>query len=165
MNEFRKPYEYEDEDSGGWLLVFTIMLITADLLFAIILTIQGNLALKSIPGARIVFPVISALFMLFIAFTAFVCRRIKKLTVKISKVYLIVRLLYTTAGIMIIYITSLSDKTVLGSGLGQFRTKSDMLIMVLIIPMIYTLCFSAGWFLYFMKSKRCMGLNKVKQGT
>lgn len=155
MDEFRKPYEYEEEKIGGFLLIFVAMLVTADLFFSLALSVQGYNAIKHIPVAGIVFLVLSVLFILFILFTAVSCYKLKKNAVKISKTYLITRTIFTVIGLILIFFADYNNKNLIGVGSSQYKSQSELTLIVLILPMLYTLTFSIGWYLYFLKSKKC----------
>lgn len=165
MNEFRKPYEYTEEKVEGIMLVFVTLLITAEILLTLILTIQGYGVLKPVPVASAVFLISSILFFLFIILTVISFYKLRKWAIAISKAYLIVRAVYLLAAVITIYIIDLNDKASIGGQVGQFKTVGDLTLMVLIIPMIYTLIFSVGWFLYFIKSRKCKEFITDKANT
>jgi hypothetical protein len=49
MNEFRKPYEYEEEKGiGGFLMVFFVMLLSVEVLLALMILVQGYAVLKAV---------------------------------------------------------------------------------------------------------------------
>lgn len=154
MDDFRKPFEYSEE-KRGFILFFIIMLISTDILVAVSYTVQVYGFLKHIPVLGIGFLVIGILFILFIPFTANTCYKLKKNMVTIAKTYLIVRAVFTTCSIIIVFLKVVNDESMIGNGANHYATVAELTFTVLIAPLAYVLVFSVGWYLYFLKSKRC----------
>ncbi|MDF2943633.1 MAG: hypothetical protein K0S01_2491 [Herbinix sp.] len=157
MDEFRKPYEYEEEKRGV-ILLFVIMLISVDIFLTLSYTVQVYGILKHIPTLGIGFMVIGILFILFILFTAITCYKLKKNMVTIAKTYLIVRAVFTICSLLIVFFNSFSNESMIGNGTKQYRTVNELIFTVLLAPLAYDLVFSIAWYLYFLKSKRCKEL-------
>ncbi len=155
--EFRKPYEY-NEEKRGFILVFILTLITFDILQTLSLSAQVNEAFKAIPVIRIAFLLISSLFVIFTLYTAMNCYRLKKNLVKASKIYLIVRSIISSCYVIIIYVYRTSREHLVGDGQQQYQTVNEMVIGELIIPLAYVIAFSVIWYVYFTLSKRCKKL-------
>ena len=164
MDEFRKPYEYEEERVGGFLLFFIIMLLSTDILVTLPLVIQGyGVVVKQIPAAGAVFLVLSVLFLICIIFTVVSCFKLLKSMIVISKTYLVTRAAFMLFCLFIIYLNNLSDVSLIGVGANQFDTVLELTLVLLVFPAVYVLIFSAVWFLYFMKSKRCVELVRKSE--
>jgi hypothetical protein len=155
--EFRKPYEY-NEEKRGFILVFILTLITFDILQTLSLTAQVNEAFKTVPIVRILFLILSVLFILFTLYTAMICYQLKKNLVKVSKLYLIVRAIISTCYVVVIYVYRISRVHLVGDGQQQYKTVNEMVIGELIIPLAYVMVFSMIWYIYFTLSKRCKSL-------
>ena len=153
MDEFRKPFEYQEE-KRGLLTLFIIMITVIDGSVSASLTLQVYGILKAVPAAGISFIAAGAIFLKYILYTAIYCYRLKEGAAKAAKVYLVVRALYTALRIMAVYMHSIGGKTLIGNGPRQFRSTEELTTMVLIYPMIYTIAFSAIWFVYFSRSRR-----------
>ncbi|MDI9514128.1 MAG: hypothetical protein GX384_05340 [Clostridiaceae bacterium] len=153
MDEFRKPFEYDDE-KRGLLILFIIMVITIDGSIAVALTLQVYGVFKTVPMVAMVFAATGVLYILSILYTAVYCYRLKEGTAKVAKVYLVIRVLFTVFSIVVVYLRNVSDERLIGSGPQQFRSIEELSRIGLIYPIIYTLTFSALWFLYFSRSKR-----------
>lgn len=155
--EFRKPFEY-NEEKRGFILVFVLTLITFDILQTLSLSAQVNEAFKSEPIIRVCFLVISAMFVMYTFYTAINCYRLMKNLVRRSKVYLIVRTMISTCYVVIIYIYRTTNEHLVGNGQKQYQSVNEMVIGELAIPLAYIMVFSTIWYVYFTFSKRCKKL-------
>lgn len=153
VDGFTKPYEYQEE-KRGILLIFIAMLLTVDLFMAISFTVQVYGVLKP-PDLAVGIAVIGVLMTLFVIVTAVVCYRLKKALVAVAKAYLIARLVFMTASILILYYYLIRDESMIGPDIGQYASAGELTLLVLIAPLAYALVFSGGWYLYFSVSKRC----------
>lgn len=156
-DEFRKPFEY-NEEKRGFILVFILTLITFDILQTLSLSAQVNEIFKVAPVVRFFFLVLSTLFVVFTFYTAINCYRLKKNLVKLSKLYLIVRAIISVLYVVIIYIDRTTHEYLVGNGQKQYQTVNEMVLGELIIPLSYVMIFSIVWYLYFTFSKRCKKL-------
>ena len=153
MDDFRKPYEYAEE-KRGYLLLFIIMILTIDLLQSPFYIVQVYNILKKVPVVNVGFLFISTLYVLLLLYTALSCYKLKKHMVSLSKAYLIFRAAFKVCCILIAYIYNVDGKSMIGNG-NQYSTVAEYTVMGLIMPLIFELVFSVGWYLYFIKSKRC----------
>ncbi len=164
-DEFRKPYEYEEERIGGLLLFFVIMLVAVDLSLTVALVYQGYNAMKHLPAISVTFLVVSPLYAAFLLYTVVVCYKTKKSMIKVSKVFLVVRAIFTTLCLVIIYLNNLADPSAVGTGNNQFKSVFELTMIVFVLPLVYMLFFSGIWYLYFSKSKKCAELVKSKDAA
>lgn len=164
-DEFRKPYEYEEERIGGLLLFFVIMVVAVDLFLDVALVYQSYLAMRRLLAISIAFLATSALYTCFLFYTVFVCYKTKKNIIKVSKAFLIVRALFSTLCLVIIYLYNLADPTAIGPGNNQFSSVFELTMVVFALPLAYMLFFSGIWFLYFSKSKKIADLVKSKDAA
>lgn len=161
MDDFRKPYEYVEE-KRGFILLFVFMLITIDIIQAPVCIVQayGHLKQNAVLGTA--FMVLSFLYMLFIPYTAVTCYHLKKKLVRVSKVYLVVRAVFLSGCIMTAFLYNMKNLLVEGRDNNNFL---ELLFLYLILPLVLNLALSVGWYLYFIKSKRCRELvNKQIPG-
>jgi hypothetical protein len=151
MEDFRKQYEYTEENRG-LILLFVIMLLTIDLIHTPFYIVPVNNQLRHFHTLSIIFLTISIIFLLFIIFTAVTCYQLKRYMVILSKVYLIVRVVFMSFCIIILYLYELKSKTLKGN---NYSNVGELTLMWLIGPLAFELVFSVAWYLYFLKSKRC----------
>ncbi len=155
MDEFRKPYEYEeDKPVAGFILCFCAMLIICELLIGLTDVYQGAGLLRSQPFWHNTYLVFGNLYLIFIAFTCFAFYRLRRHAIKIAKVFLIYRLVFLTVATFIIYHYRLLDKKAIGFRINQFPDVQTLTLNCLIIPLAYTIVYSVLWYLYFRWSKR-----------
>ncbi len=152
MDEFRKPYEYIEE-KRGFIQLFIIMLILIDLLQAPLYIMPVYRDIKQIHALGVIFVAMGILYVLFILFTALTCYMLEKNMVTISKIYLVVRVFFTVFCIIILFYNNYNDKE-------QLKTITELIVMGLLLPIGFELAFSIGWFLYFLKSKKCKEFAK-----
>lgn len=155
--EFRKPYEYKEE-KRGFILVFVLTLITFDILQTLSLAAQVNEVFQPVPGLRIIFLILSVLFVIYTLYTAMNCYQLKITLVKRSKRYLLIRAALSSCYVVIIYVNRIKREHLIGEGRQQYRTVREMVFGELIIPLAYVIVFSVIWYAYFSRSKRCKKL-------
>lgn len=161
MDEFKKPYEYEEERIGGFLLFFVILLLSVDSFFTLSLVVQGFSIANRIPAAGIVFLIFGIVYGLFLFYTAATCYRAKTHMIKLSKAFLCIRAFFTLFLMTMIYLNALGDKGMIGNGRSQYQSVEELTLIVFVLPAIYTILFSTGWFIYFIKSKKCADMVKA----
>lgn len=156
LDEFRKPFEYEEDTGFIWpIRIFCILLFSVEMFFGVICLFQLNEFLRSIPVAHTAALVLTLLYMVCILVTIiFLFKKVKKYALKIAKSYLVARLIYLIPAIIVIFSFTLNDKNAIGDGYGKFQSVQDMILRLLVTPLIYILTFSIGWYTYFKKSKR-----------
>ncbi len=157
---FRKPYEY-DEEKRGFLLVFIIMLIVIDTLQTFSFTAQLCEAYSS-PVQRAIIIGLCIISILFILLTAVNSYKMNKKTLPLAKLYLLLRVVYYVGCIILMYVFNVNHRHLIGEGNDRYQTVEQMVIGELVVPFAYILAFSIGWYLYFLKSKRCRELKKAK---
>lgn len=160
MDEFRKPYEYEEEKIPGYLKIFAIFLISFDLFITLGIVYQGYGAANRILNAEAIYLGISLAYVLFLIFTAVVDLRGKRSLILVSKLFLVTRIVFTVASLIMICIMNMNDPDMIGPGSGQFETLSELILIIFAFPAAYMVVFSLGWYLYFNKSKKCADLAR-----
>ncbi|MCX7708790.1 MAG: hypothetical protein N2484_02955 [Clostridia bacterium] len=149
MDEFRKPYEYEEETGvAGFVFVFAMMLIVFEVFLGVITLAQGHVVAGLFPGASKVYVAVAVLFIAFTLFTFFALYKVHKHALKVVKSYLIFRILYLTPVCVLIFNYSRIAKASANETLGE------MIVGALVVPLIYIWGFSILWYGYFLKSKR-----------
>ena len=161
--DFRKPYEYEEE-KRGFILLFVIMLLIIDTLQSISFSVQLYNYYKNIPFLCIGITVLGILSILYTIYIAAISYKLKKTMVTEAKRYLIIRAVFSSGSYIILYFNIIKNENLVGNGIDQYKTFVEMLLWELIIPLAYILFFSIGWYLYFVKSKRCKRLEKMTEG-
>jgi len=156
LDEFRKPYEYEEETGFIWpVRLFCILLIFVEMFLGIMFLFQLNKYLGSNPIFNNTAIVLTVLYMVYILVTIiFLLKNVKKYALKIAKSYLIGRLVYLVPSIIVIFSFTVNDPSAVGSGNGKFQSVTDIILRLLMVPLIYILAFSISWYIYFTKSKR-----------
>lgn len=153
MEDFRKPFEYTEEKKG-FILLFVFMLIVVDIYQAFIYIMPAYNNLWQTPAIRTGYIYISIIYIVSIPLTAFVCFKLNKHMLTISKVYLLFRSIVLISSITIIFIfnVNFSSKVAFGS---LYTSLLQVIFINLILPIAFVLVFSVGWFIYFIKSKSC----------
>ncbi len=155
LDEFRKPYEYEEETGVIWSIrIFCILLLSVEVFLGIVFIFQLNDYLASIPAAKTIARVMTLLFVVYILVTIIFLFRLHRHALSIAKSYLIARLFYLIPSIVVIFIYTINDKNKIGIGYGKFESLTDIISMVLVTPLIYSFLFSISWYIYFNKSKK-----------
>lgn len=155
LDEFRKPFEYEEETGAIWpVRIFCIMLLSIEMFFSIIYVFQLNEFLGSVPVAGTISRVLTFLFIVYILVTLIFLLKVEKHAIKIAKSFLIARLVYIIPSVIVVFLYTINDKSAIGSGNGKFQSVTDIIFMLLVTPLLYTLVFSISWYIYFTKSKR-----------
>lgn len=152
-NDFRKPYEYDD-DERGLILVFVIMILAIDILMTIYSASRFYLKFEQPIALRIVAIVTTVLFLIYIIATAVTCYKMKKNLVTTAKRYLIVRTALSICYLAVLFVKNISDRRLVGGKADQYRSMSEMVTWELIVPLSYTFLFILFWYRYFTKSKR-----------
>lgn len=158
MDDFRKPYEYTEE-KRGYILLFIIMLITIEILQAGILIVPVYFELKNIPPLGTIFMAMGILYLVFNLFTSMICYKLNKNFITVSKAFLIVRTIFLPSCLIIRFINNVDLENLILFD-KQYYSIFELLSISLIFPLACILAFSIGWFLYFIKSKRCKELVK-----
>ncbi len=153
MEDFRKPFEYTEE-KRGFILLFIFTLIAVDIYQAFIYIMPAYNNLWQTPAIRTCFISIAILYILSIPFTAFVCFKLNKHMITISKVYLIFRSIVIICSITIIFMynVDISKKVAYGD---IYTSLLQVTFVNLILPIAFVLLFSVGWYIYFIKNKSC----------
>ena len=153
MEDFRKQFEYTEE-KRGFILLFIFMLIAVDIYQAFIYIMPAYNNLLQTPAIRTCFISIATLYILSIPFTAFVCYKLNKHMLTISKAYLFFRSIVLISSIAIIFIfnVNFSKKVAFGD---IYTSLLQVIFMKLILPITFVLVFSVGWYIYFIRNKSC----------
>jgi len=153
MDEFRRPFEYEEE-KRGLLILFLIMITIVDGSVAIALTLQVYGIVKAVTAAGMGVIAAGILFLAYILYTAVYCYRLKENSARVGKAYLVIRALYIASCIMAVYLHNAGNEALIGNGPMQYSSVKEFTMIVLVYPMAYTIAFSIIWFIYFSKSRR-----------
>lgn len=156
MDDFRKPYEYTEE-KRGFILLFVIMLITIEILQAAILIVPTYFELSNKPPLGTAFLALGILYLVFNLFTAIICYKLNKKLIAVSKAFLIVRTVFLSSCLLIRFFNNVDLKNLIGFD-KQYYSIFELLSTTLFFPLACLLAFSIGWYLYFIKSKRCKEL-------
>jgi hypothetical protein len=152
MDDFKKPYEYEEEKKG-FILAFVIMLIAFDMPISLFHIVQAYNIINRVSAFGTVFLIICILFLIFLLLTSVFCYRLWKNMVTIAKTYLIVDAVFTTFCTFTIFIYNLGIKGQIGKN-GQYTSVFAMTAVLLIMPLVILFGFCGGWYLYFTRSKK-----------
>ncbi len=159
--EFRKPFEYEEE-KRGLLLLFVIMILVIDILPTLSFMARFYEAFKENVLLRTVLIAICILFILYTVVTAVICFTLNKNTVTWSKLYLIIQAVFSAACYTILFFTIADYENMIGIGTIQYKSFIEMLSWELLFPFAYIVVFTVAWYMYFIKSKRCKEFLKSK---
>lgn len=157
-DEFKKPYEYEEE-KRGLIIVFISMILSIDTLSVIFFVAQINIYLD-IPILRVVSFVMAGVYILYTIYTSIKVHRMKSNFVVVAKRYIVIRTILFLISHFLIFLDRIKHEDLIGKGTNQYLTKGAMLYMELFMPMFFVLTFSVAWYLYFTFSKRSRNISK-----
>lgn len=160
-SEFRKPFEYR-EDNKGLLILFIIMILGIDPLQSLSFASQEYKYMGHIPILGVLFFVIGRIFILYTIYTAVVVFRMKENFSCAAKKYIIIRTLYSVLNYLIIFFNILKKENLIGNSADQYESFGKMIVGELVVPLLYILSFSLAWYLYFTFSKRCRNAKMHK---
>jgi membrane protein YdbS with pleckstrin-like domain len=153
-NEFRKPYEYE-EDKRGFILLFIVMVLPIDVLQTLSFASQEVKYLGHIKMLSFIFYAMAVLFIAYLVYTVIIVYRMEKRFALAAKRYLLVRTLFSVGNYLIVFFSMLKYENLIGKAEDQYLTTVSMLFWELVIPLCYIISFSLIWYLYFTFSKKC----------
>ena len=161
MNEFRKPYEYmEEKGISGFLLLYFLMLLAVETVLGVITLSYGYDLLS---GNRVLGAIIigmSAFYILFSLFSSIVLKKLKKFAVKVSKVFLVFRVVYLIPYLILNTISQIGaipyDREH-----EMYSTMLGNIIVTSVISLLLIVAFSIGWYIYLNRSKKVRELFPV----
>lgn len=160
MNEeFRKPFEYEEE-KRGLLLLFVIMISVVDILPTLSFMARFYDVFADNQILRVILIALCILFILYTVVTGYICFTLNKKLVALSKLYLMIQAIFTAACYVLLFFSIADYESLIGIGTIQYTTFGEMLTWELLFPLAYIAVFTVAWYLYFIKSKRCKELLK-----
>jgi len=155
MDEFRKPYEYEDETGFIWpVRIFCILLLFVEMFLSVIYLFQLNEVLSDISLVQLVARILTFSIMVYILVTLIFLLKVAKHALKIAKSYLIARLVYFIPSVIVVFSYAINNKNSISFGIAKFQSLGNLILMLLVTPLFYVLSFSISWYIYFTKSKR-----------
>ncbi len=166
MDEFKKPYEYDDEEKGvsGLILVYFIMLLVEE-------SIQGFISIlfgyNKMPHDRVLGMVVivaGSLYVVFAVFSAIVLKLKNKHAIKVSKVFLIFRIVYLIP-YLILYTIDLIGKIPYYKENDMYWVTYNSNITSFIIGISFAIVFSAGWYIYLVKSNKVRKMFPVSKAA
>ncbi len=158
MDDFRRPYEF-NEEKRGIILLYIILLLSVETFMAFSYLVQVT-RIYSGSAFSYGFMAIGVLYIAFLLFTVIICYKLKYYMVTVSKIYLMVRAIYMVFCITIIYVNASKNESLIANGPRGFKSTGELMFTVLIGPLSYVLIFSVIWYLYFTKSQRCKEISK-----
>lgn len=161
MDEFRKPYEYmEEKGISGFLLLYFLMLLAVETVLGVITLYFGYDLLS---GNRVLGAIIigmSAFYILFSLFSSIVLKKLKKFAVKVSKVFLVFRVVYLIPYLIL--------NTISQIGAIPYDREHEMyskmlgsIILTSVISLLLVVAFSVGWYIYLNRSRKVRELFHV----
>ncbi len=165
MNEeFRKPFEYEEE-KRGLLLLFVIMIVVIDILPTLSFMARFYDVFEDNRILQTVLITSCILFILYTLITAGICFTLNKRLVALSKLYLIIQAVFSAACYALLFFSIADYDNMIGIGTTQYQSFGELLSWELLFPLAYIAVFTVAWYLYFVKSKRCKELLRSKAGN
>ena len=154
MDEFRKPYEYDDEKGvSGILLIYFIMLLAEESLLGIISLSFGYNLLSENKVLGMIIMSTSVCYVLFAVYSAIVLKRLKKYALKVSKVFLVFRFIYMIPYLIMNTISQINDIPY-DRDLEMYAAMHRSIIASFIISISFIIAFSVGWYIFLKKSKK-----------
>lgn len=163
MDEFRKAYEYEEENGvSGYLLLFLLTLLSFDLTCAVIIFMQSSMVIEAETDVLLLHQLLWAAYgvtKLVFCILLFVG---KPFVVKFAHAFLFIRVLVFSLSIIVTCTLVLAnfDQQILSI---ETKSRWDVTYLLLITPLVYTLLYSIGWGYYFRRSKRVKNFYGSKE--
>ncbi len=155
MNEFRKPYEYEEESGvAGFILIFFLMLVAVEPLVSFNLAHMSQLILSPFTVIRWIFIGLFVIQIILLLFTCVALFRIHGIALKAVRIYLLYRVFFLCLAVVIVFVRYLQYQLEPTAGPSMFESVPELVIYQLVFPLLYIILFSVLWNIYFKKSKR-----------
>jgi hypothetical protein len=135
------------------------MLLTMEVLLGAATIVQGYRAFRDTPGLGTAFAAVGSAYILLILATSIALRKSFRLGATLSKIFLILRVPVLVPVYIVLYV----PLSRLPSSSAALRSPLMLLIMSLIGPIGYVALFSAGWYAYFLKSKKVRKLLEASR--
>lgn len=157
MNEFRKAYDYDDEQGvAGFLLLFVLSFVSFDLVAAIILLSQSGMMIAAyFPWFHLPYFVVWGIY--FAGKLAFVITLFlkRKWAPRLARMILTVRIVLFLIATAILYTLLMIHRNDSPINLAdEMQSVWQITYALLIAPVVYTLGYSLGWMQYFKRSRR-----------
>jgi hypothetical protein len=154
MDEFRKSYDYfEEQGIGGLLLVLFFLLITAEPLAGIMSIYFGFNSMSSYGFWGMVFQAAAIIYTVLSVLSGIVLKKMFNLAVPMIKVFLVFRMLFLVPYIyvnMSMQITEIPyEKTYV-----LYQQMHASIVSSFVFSMAYVIVFSALWYIYLLRSRR-----------
>ena len=154
MDDFKKPYEYDDENGvSGLLLLYFIMLLAEESLLGILSLSYGYNLLPVNKVMGIILMSIAVFYVLFSVYSAIVLKLLKKYALKVSKVFLIFRFIYMIPYLIVNTISQINDIP-FSIDSEKYASMYSSIIVAFIISLAFIIAFGVGWYIYLNKSKK-----------
>ncbi|NLK87303.1 MAG: hypothetical protein GX279_07425 [Clostridiaceae bacterium] len=154
MDGFKKPYEYDDEKGvSGLLLLYFIMLLAEESLLGIISLSFGYNLLSESRILGMIIMGISLFYVLFSVYSAIVLKLLKKYALKVSKVFLVFRIIYMVPYLIMNTIRQI-EEIPYEKDFELYAAMHRSIIVSFIISLLFIIVFSVGWYIFLEKSKK-----------
>lgn len=157
-NEFRKPYEYEEE-KRGLIVLFISMILSVDILQTIFFATQEDRYLGDSPTLVIALFIIAGVFIMYTLYTSVVVFRMKSNFVVAAKRYIIIRTILFLFNFFVVFFNRLLQENLVGEEPDQYLSIGYMLYIEVFMPLFFIISLSVVWYLYFTYSKRCRNVK------
>jgi hypothetical protein len=164
MNEFKKPFEYEDEKGiSGILLILFFMLISVEPLLGIASAFIWKNAFAGSDTLLTLFIGLSVLFILFSFIAGIALKKAARHAVLLVKAYLVYRFLYL---LLTAYVSMKTQADVIpyAKDFPDYAVMYNSLLTSFLISILYVVVFSVGWYIYLVRSKRVRECFPAKAG-
>lgn len=154
MDDFRKPFDYfEEQGIGGFLLVLFFMLITAEPLAGIMGIYFGFNSMNVYGALGTVFQAAAVIYTALSVLSAVALKRMLNFSVLLIKIFLVFRVLfmvpylYFNMGVRI-------EAIPYEKGHVLYEQMHSSIVNSFIVGVGYTVLFSVLWYIYLLRSRR-----------
>jgi len=161
MDEFRKPYEYmEEKGVSGFLLIYFLMLLAVETVLGVITLFKGYDLLSGNKVLGTIIMGISVFYILFSLFSAIILKKLKRIAVSVSKVFLVFRAVYLIPYLVFNTIVQIREIPYV-RGHEMYSKMLGSIIVSAVISLVFIVAFSVGWYIYLNRSKKVRELFPV----
>ena len=154
MDEFRKPFEYfEEKGLSGILMILFFMLIAIEPLIGIAVAFYGYYQIN-ISILSNIFMGLAVLYTLFSIFLGILLKRMSRLAVRFTKIFLIFRLAFLTLYLCADLRLQINDIQHYKITPSTYEEMYGSIVTLFIICLSYVVVFSVAWYAYLCKSKK-----------
>ncbi|HEX2946833.1 MAG TPA: hypothetical protein VHT96_12845 [Clostridia bacterium] len=167
MDEFRKPFDYfEEQGIGGILLVLFFMLITVEPLVGVFGIYFGFDSMSVYGFLGVVFQAAAIIYTVFSVFSGVALKKMLGFVIRAIKIFLVYRVFFLIPLLyfnMVVRIEAIPYE----KGHALYENMHAQIISSFVVSVAYTLLFSVLWYIYLLRSRNVRETfsRQVKEGS